>query len=99
MRQDEFILYMDNKYWKKRKHKKAKVSTTKKTARSEMRLLAQLFMEATSFADFISSNRNITELFCRENFYHLADAVDKINERKSGKIKAGLRHKAYYQNM
>ncbi|XP_057296732.1 uncharacterized protein LOC130625649 [Hydractinia symbiolongicarpus] len=96
VRKDEFILYLGYKHYNKNKHKKSKIATVRKTARSEMRLLAQMYKAAISFAGFMGTNGNVIDLFCRENFHHLCDAVEMITQRETGKMKAGLRHKAYY---
>ncbi len=95
LRQEELILYLGYKHFSKNKHKKTKIETVRKTARSEMRLLASLYSTAKSNQDFVNPNGTFLDLLNRENFYCLADAVQEITE-KDGEMKAGLRHTIYY---
>lgn len=95
VRQDEFILYLGQKYYLKNRHKKSKIGTVRKTARSEMRLLAKLYQTVKSYQSFLKVNDNLTDMFIRDNFYTLSDALDDITNNEDG-MKAGLRQKAYY---
>jgi hypothetical protein len=95
LRQDEFILYLGFKHYNKNKHKKSKIETVRKTSRAEMRLLANIYMTSKSYQGFVSNNGSILDLFCRDNFYCLTDAVQELSEA-DGEMKAGLRHTAYY---
>ena len=94
VRNDDFILFLGQKYYNKNKHKKSKIDTVRKTTRGEMRLLANVYQVITSYQGFVSLHNNIVDLFCRDNFYNLCDAVEDITTSEGSK--PGLRQKLFY---
>ena len=69
----------------KHKHKKSKIDAVRKSVRGEMRLLGQIYHVATYLDGFATINQNLTDLFARENFFNLAEALEQLTERKDGK--------------
>ena len=86
-----YILFLGFKHFNKNKHKKSKVATVG-TARSEMRLLASMYRTARTYNTFDDRHGNIIDLFIRENFHHLSDAVLEMSHGKE----AGLRQTVFY---
>ena len=96
VRSEEMIIFLGLKQYNENKHKKSKIDAVRKSARGEMRLLGQIYHVATSLDGFAKINENLTDLFSRENFFNLVEALEQLTERENGRMKAGTRHKAYY---
>ena len=96
VRKDVYILFLGFKHFNKNKHKKSKIATVRKTARSEMRLLASMYRTARTYDGFDDRHGNIIDLFIRENFNHLSDAVLEMSHAEEGEMKAGLRQTIFY---
>ena len=96
IRKESNILYIGNKLHQKLKHKKEKVSTIRSQVRTEMRILASLYIEFKSKPDVLLKFDNLLDLFIRENFNAMCDCFEIITTHEDGTIKSGQRKNVYY---
>ena len=97
VRKDPTILYVGQKLYRKLCHKKEKVSTLRTQVRTEMRMLATIYIEFKSM-DYDKEERfyNSMDLFCRENFDTLCDCIDNLTRKEDKSLKSGQRKNMYY---
>ena len=66
--------------------KKSIINLVRKSAKWKRRLLGQIYHVATSLDGFATINQNLTDLFKREIFFNLVEALEQLTERKEGKM-------------
>lgn len=96
IKNDSQIIFIGNKLYKKLSHKKEKLVTLRNQVRNEMRMLATLYINTKSLDGFKETHNNVLDLFDRDNFDHLSDAVENITKYEDQKMKAGQRKNYYY---
>lgn len=95
--EEEYILFLGQKYFEERNHKEAKKNNVRKSTRTEMRNLAILY-QAFRTQD-VQSNKhgNVLDMFDRENFFTLRNTVKDLNTcKESGRTKPGAIHSTFY---
>ena len=96
VRKDEHIVYIGYRLFKKLSHKKEKVATVYKSIRSDMRLLGILYNVFKSFEGVAQIHHSSLDMFLRDNFDYLCDAIDVFTVKEDRSLKAGLRQNLYY---
>ena len=71
-------MYLGHKFYQKLKHKKEKKYSVTKSVRSDMRTLASLYLAFLSYAGITKNHENVLDMFSRENFDSLCDAVEEV---------------------
>lgn len=96
VRGDDHIVYLGNKFFKLNEHKGDKLPGVCRKVRSEMRSLASLY---SSFKDSESCHQihhNLLDIFQRENFDVLCEAIDDVTYDEDQMLKPGARVNLYY---
>ena len=93
---DKYILYLGQKYYEDRNHKKSKIVNVRKSTRSEMRCLAKLYQAFMDEDVPNLRNGNILDMFDRDNFFTLSKAVKELNTKDDGERKPGATHSTFY---
>lgn len=96
IRNDEHILYLGDKFFSKIQHKVEKVSTVYKSVRADMRQLANLYRTLKTLEGFSDIRNNVLDMFVRDNFEDLCNAIDIVTMKEDKSLKAGMRHNLYY---
>lgn len=93
---DENILYLGSRFFKKVEHKKEKAQSIHNKVRSEMRQLATLYQAFQDLEGIHKPNGNSMDMFIRENYDNLCHAIDTITTKEDKTMKAGSRQLLYF---
>jgi len=96
VREDDNIVFLGNKFFKLNQHKDEKLPGICRKVRSEMRSLASLYRSFQDIEDAHLTHHNILDMFCRENFDMLCDAIDEVTYNEDKSLKPGARVNLYY---
>ena len=94
IRQDEYIMYLGHKFYQKLKHKEEKIYSVTKSARSDTR--DALYLAFLSYAGITKNHENVLDMFSRENFDSLCDAVEEVITNEDKTMKTGLRQNIFF---
>ena len=93
---ERYILYLGQKYFNIRRYKTKKIRNVRKSTRSEMRLLASLYLAFNDLEGRKVIDGSLLDMFLRENFDDLLVAVDALTLETIHKMKAGTRHSIFF---
>ena len=93
---DETLLRIGLVFYGRIKRKIDKAVQVRKTVRTEMRRLANLYVLLLEEPNITQLYNNIHDLFLRPNFSSLRDAIDRYSTSASGKMKPGLKQNLFY---
>lgn len=96
VRKEELLMYLGDRFFKKNGHKTSKLPGVVKKVRADLRQLASLYQAFSSREGIVKTHGDFMDLFNRENFDHLCDAIDDITLTEDNHVKGGARLTIYY---
>ena len=93
---DDVILTIGERLHEKMKRKKDKTMGVRKSVRTDMRRLENMYLIFLTQENVNRKNGNALDMFLRCNFQQLRESIDVYTLKDSSQIKAGLKHVLYY---
>ena len=98
---DECLMEIGRRLWSKQKRKVDKHTEVRKSAMADMWRLATLYIEMRKAEETLGElpvrKGDVSDLFHRQIFRHLEEAVDKYTTKESDQqVKAGLKQVLFY---